>query len=170
MKKVNIDPVILFTSLTALAQSEGSLQRNFKFELTHEPTALFKDGFMRKPQKSKLRQHILQQHLPIDNCEIEACVVDGGALLHKVKWKANATYKEICEQYLDFAKRVYRKYERVCVVFDGYNIEKASTKDHEHQRRDDKICADLKVTPDAVCNLKADSFFRNGRDRNLSMG
>ena len=58
-KKVNIDPAILFTRLTALAQSDENMQYHFKYELTHEPTALFKEGSMRKPRKSKLRQHLL---------------------------------------------------------------------------------------------------------------
>ena len=126
-----------FTRLTALAQSDDNIQDHFKYELTHEPTALFKEGSMRKPQKSKLRQYLLDKHPPVNDCEIEACVVDGGALLHKVKWEAKTMYKEICKQYLEFVKRAYGKYQQVCVVFDSYSSESTSTKGHEHHRCQD---------------------------------
>ena len=55
----HINPLILFTRLTALMNSEDNIGVNFRYELTPEPAALFKDGMMRKPSKSVLRNHLL---------------------------------------------------------------------------------------------------------------
>ena len=52
MKTVHIDPTILFTRLTAIAQTEEEACQQFYYELTSEPTALFKDGLMRKSSKA----------------------------------------------------------------------------------------------------------------------
>ena len=68
--KCNIDPVILLTRLTALAQSVENIKDDFIYELTHEPTAWFKEGSMRKPQKSKLRKYLLAKHPLVNSCEI----------------------------------------------------------------------------------------------------
>ena len=89
---------------------------------------------MRKSQKSKLRQYLLNKQPNIIINEIEVCVVDGGAIPHKVKWKVKVTYRQVCQQYVDFQKRIYGKYATVCVVFNGYNAENASIKAQEHQR------------------------------------
>ena len=58
-------------------------------------------------------------------------VLDGGALLHRVKWEKKMTYKEIAKQYVC---RVRGKYGKSCIVFYGYE-QGPSIKDHEHQRR-----------------------------------
>ena len=50
---------------------------------------------------------------------MEECVLDGGALLHKIKWKTKTTYREICHQYIEFVRRMYGEYSEVCIVFDG---------------------------------------------------
>ena len=57
-------------------------------------------------------------------------ILNGGALLRKLKWIPNFTVHVILQysQYIKF------KYGLCCVVFDEYD-EKPSIKDHEHQRR-----------------------------------
>ena len=57
-KPVHIDPLILFTRLAAIIQRDGRVADHFKYELTTEPTSLFKGGYMRKPAKSSLRNYI----------------------------------------------------------------------------------------------------------------
>ena len=49
--KVHFNPSILCTQLTAILQREEDIKLFFDYELTAIPTALFKDGFMRKPVK-----------------------------------------------------------------------------------------------------------------------
>ena len=48
-KTINIDPLILFTRLTAIVHRERDPIEQFSYELTPEPSSLFKDGLMRKP-------------------------------------------------------------------------------------------------------------------------
>ena len=43
-------------------------------------------------------------------------VLDGGALLHRVKW-GKMSYQQIAEQYVSYVRE---KYGQSCVVFDGY--------------------------------------------------
>ena len=56
-----MDRTILFSRLVAIAQKEDDVEQQFAFELTPEPTELFKDGMMRKPQKATLRKHLLSK-------------------------------------------------------------------------------------------------------------
>ena len=58
-------------------------------------------------------------------------VVDGGALLHRVRWSKGMKFSVIAETYVKYLRRNYHK--NTTIVFDGYNDK--STKDHEHVRR-----------------------------------
>ena len=55
--KLKFSPVagdsVPFTRLAAIAQREKDVEQYFAFELTNQPHALFKDGLMRKPDKSR---------------------------------------------------------------------------------------------------------------------
>ena len=55
-KAVHIDPVILFTRLTAILQQEECIAGHFCSELAPEPTSLFKDGMM--PGCTFLLEHL----------------------------------------------------------------------------------------------------------------
>ena len=57
-ESVYIDPLILFTRLTVLAERTENVSIYLKYELAPIPTALFKDSFMRKPQKSTLANYL----------------------------------------------------------------------------------------------------------------
>ena len=104
MKTVHIDPTILFTRLTAIAQTEEEACQQFYYELTPEPTALFKDGLMQKSCKAVLRDHLLGMTTPEQSVDAPTCVIDGGALLHKVKWFPKSTYGNIADLYLQFVR------------------------------------------------------------------
>ena len=43
-------------------------------------------------------------------------IVEGGMLLHTIKWAKGSTFEEICFSYYTWIT----KYEKVMVVFDGY--------------------------------------------------
>ena len=115
----------------------------FSYELTAIPTSLFKDGAMRKTQKSQLAKIVTSDVQPAE-CNVRTSyVIDGGALLHKVKWAKKAAYKDILLQYVRY---VHAKYgQRTCIVFDGYESG-PSTKDQEHLRRLGKVCADIQLS------------------------
>ena len=57
-------------------------------------------------------------------------VIDGGALLHRIKWPKKGTYKKIVEQYVCYIRTKYG--HSSYIVFDGYEGA-PSTKGHEHQ-------------------------------------
>ena len=57
----------------------------FDYELTREPTSLFKDGLMRKPNKAQLgRELVKNSEILRENSENTTYVLDEGALLHRV--------------------------------------------------------------------------------------
>ena len=58
-------------------------------------------------------------------------VLDGGALMHKVRQGKDVTFRELCKQYVNFVRG---KFGHGAVVFDAYEAE-SSTKDHEYCRR-----------------------------------
>ncbi len=53
-ESVKINPTNLFSRLIAIIQREEDLSPYFCYKLTAFPTSLFKDGIMRKTQKSQL--------------------------------------------------------------------------------------------------------------------
>ena len=129
-KKYHIDPMKLFSRLIAIVQREEDMIPYFSsYELTAIPTSIFKDGAMRKIQKSQLAKLVTSDVQPAECNMRTSYVIDGGALLHKVKWAKKAAYKDILLQYVQY---VHAKYgQHTCIVFDGYESG-PSTKDQEH--------------------------------------
>ena len=94
-KKYHIDPMKLFSRLIAIVQREEDMIPYFSYELTGIPTSIFKDGVMRKTQKSQLAKLVTSDVQPAE-CNVRTSyVIDGWALLHKVKWAKKAAYKDI---------------------------------------------------------------------------
>ena len=124
----------LFSRLIAIVQREEDMIPYFSYELTAIPTSLFKDGAMRKTQKSQLAKIVTSDVQPAE-CNVRTSyVIDGGALLHKVKWAKKAAYKDILLQYVQY---VHAKYgQRTCIVF--YGKMKA-----DHQQKIRSILGDL---------------------------
>jgi len=125
----------LFHRLLILAERSANVESYFRHELTTIPTALFKDDFMRKPNKPELAKCITKNVL-VETSVIASpdsqFVLDGGSLLHKVRWYKDATFGSAFRQY---SKHIFSHYGRNSfIVFDGY-ASTASTKDHEHRRR-----------------------------------
>ena len=130
--QVYVSPTVLFTRLAAIAQRED-VEQYFAFELTNQPQALFKDGLMRKPDKSSLRKVLLPDEMKIPASRLHGkYVLDGGALLHRVHWAKGTKFGEIAQVYVK--NYVRQTYGSAFVIFDGYSTE-LSTKSHEHMRR-----------------------------------
>ena len=84
----NIDSKVMFNRMIAVAETEESLEQFFEYELTSEPMSIFKDGMMRKPDKPSFRKVLLPDSESLTLEEINRkviSIVDGGALLHKVR-------------------------------------------------------------------------------------
>ena len=150
--------------LIAIARDAERLEEVFQYELTPEPTSLFKDGMMRKPTKSTLRNSLLDSVPSKTGVNAEACVIDGGALLHKVAWPSSSTYGTIIKEYLKFIKRKFSKYAKICVVFDFdlYN-EKYSTKNYEHTRCNVSISPSIQVSEKVKATSSRGLFAEQGQ-------
>ena len=104
-QSVRIDPSVLFTRCTALAQREDEedILPYFRHEMTAVPASLFKDFSMRKVDKSELARSIQKYLTHIDEAENplpkdSMLVVDGGWLRHHIRWRKNSTYAQGLEQ------------------------------------------------------------------------
>ena len=132
-KPTYISPAILFTRLTAIAQRDHDVEKYFAYEMTTNPPSLFKDGLMRKPDKPALRRALMRDDEAMSKDQIDKSslyVVDGGALLQRVRWMKSLTFKELAQLYVSYVRRHYGV---AFIVFDGYK--QPTTKSHEHLRR-----------------------------------
>ena len=128
-----------------------------KWALTPIPTSLFEHGMMRKPNKSALGRTIKQDVAAVTPPVSSFHVLDGGALLHKVKWPPKNTYEIIIKHYVQF---VNGKYGLSCVAFDGYENGRY-IKDHEHKRRVEKIYANVTVALQNKTTCNQEAFLKN---------
>ena len=109
---------------------------------------------MHKINKAQLAKALKQGVQPCEQYVQAFYVLDGGSLLHRVKWAQKTTYKEIPMQY------VQAKYAYTCIIFDGYN-QGPSIKDHKHQRRVTKMCADIQLSESMDARVNQQTFLSN---------
>ena len=160
-KTVYIDPPILFSRLSAIIQREECVTDYFKHELTAEPTSLFKGGLMRKPVKSSLRNYILKRADRSKTSSSVSCVIDGGALFHKVKWTIGSTFEDVMKSYQDYIQSRFSRYHNVYIVFDGYD-DKLSIKATEHKRRSlQSTSPNVNVTENMILTTNRETFLNN---------
>ena len=88
-------------------------------------------------------------------------VLDGGALLHRVKWGKKMSYQEVAKQYVSYVRG---KYGESCVVFDGYE-QGPSIKDHKHLRRVKKVCADIQLSEPMEAHKNQEVFLTNEKSK-----
>ena len=144
---VDIDSSTLFYRLIVLVERSPNITSYFNYELTTTPCSLFNGFTMNKAGKAALGK-LLKQNVAESNCTgaSDIFVIDGGALLHHVKWLRNVPLSDTMSQYVTLVKKRYGR--NSIVVFDGYETG-PSIKDHEHQRRQKKATA---LTPDVICS------------------
>ncbi len=164
-KKMYIEKTLLFNRLVIMAERYEGIEHIFNFELTPVPTALFTmDRMMRKPKKHEFGKMLKEGASKLDlNIDNKIHVVDGGWLLHQVKWCSGATIKTIVDTYVRY---IQNKFKDATVVFDGYG-EESSTKDHEHMRRmvGKKVSQDLRVTPELTISCDREVFLANEKNK-----
>ena len=159
---VYINPSVFFTRLTAVAQREDDIERCFKYEMSpYSP--LFKDGLMRKADKASVRKFPMKDDDSIAKEDIPpdaTFVIDGGALLHRIRWLHDMTLKDQAKLYVSYTRRHYR---RATVVFDGYSA--MSTKSDEHARRARTRCHDVDIRESNTCPSSWENFLSNVNDK-----
>ena len=93
-------------------------------------------------------------------------VLDGGSLLHRVRWVKGSTFLEISQQYVTYVLKKYG--EKSIIVFDGY-MAGPSVKDHEHQRRagkDSKLSPDVLIDNNKPAVVDQQTFLTNESNKN----
>uniref|UniRef100_UPI00358E3900 uncharacterized protein n=1 Tax=Myxine glutinosa TaxID=7769 RepID=UPI00358E3900 len=158
-KKLVIDSLKLFNRLIIISEREVKTKQARRFELTPTPMSLFdKDQKLRKPDKAALARVLKAFVEPVKQHPCTSLVIDGGWLLHNVRWEAKLTWKDIAESYLQFVKSMGSHCLRITVVFDGYG---SSTKDHDHLRRTKNACCDILIRPDIKSLVPREKFLDN---------
>ena len=138
-KERGIYPALLFQRFLVVSQlGDLCLEEVMKYELSPYPRTLFEaKNLLRKPDKAPLL-HAVRSHVNSSNDAIlqvipktDHFVLDGGSLIHRLKWTDGSTYNSIADAYASFTVDVYGN---ATVVFDDYDGG-PSTKDNAHQRR-----------------------------------
>jgi hypothetical protein len=141
--KLPVDSTVLFNRLLVVAQrSAADMAPYFAYELTALPTSLFKDAIsLRKTDKSQLAKELLKNaDLTVSSIAADHTVIDGGWLLHKVKWQQGGLHRDTIGQYERYILQHFGL--NVTVIFDGYDSG-PNTKDYEHMRRAAKCAPDI---------------------------
>ena len=81
----------------------------FDYELTAFPMPLFKDNFMHKAAKAQLAKPLTDSMNVSEHKRQAKHVLDGGTLLHRVKWGKKVTYQNMpnsmCAMYVENMER-----------------------------------------------------------------
>ena len=138
--KVAEDPALLFQRFLVVSQT-GDLQIDemINYELNPSPMSLFEaKNILRHVDKPQLAKAIRKYVSPKSDKAMtqtvqwtDHYVLDGGSLLHHLKWMERCTYSSIAD---DYASVTVKHYAKATVVFVVYGAG-PSIKDCVHQRR-----------------------------------
>ena len=99
----------LFNRLMVISERELPIKESLEFKLTPMPMALFTENqFMRKTEKAALGNYLKKKVAPqsASDLNIKTTVVDGGWLLHQVRWETDQTYTQLFYNYFRFVKEL----------------------------------------------------------------
>ena len=165
IKELFLHNTHLFSRLIALVKRTGDMEPHFCYELTPLPAALFKQSQMRKPNKAAIGRGVTKNAVvsPVSfpTAHIHY-VLDGGSLLHKVKWTIATTYGQLVLSYVQFVEKHYGT--DAVIVFDGYSSE-PSVKDREHERCVVKMAAAVQVDELKPVSSSQDAFLANADNK-----
>lgn len=122
--------------------------------------SLFDEGGIKKTKKSALYGLFPTTNINLNIPNIFN-VIDGGFLLHRVKWSLGSTFTSICQQYVTYVKKHYG--HEITVVFDGYT-DVNSTKRAE-QKRKGKKSADINFELHMKVTVQQDQFLSNENNK-----
>ena len=129
-------------------------------------------NILRKPDKPQLAEAIRNYaKSKSDNAVTETVPMtdhfglDGGSLLHRVKWIEGSTYSSIADDYASFT---VRHYARATVVFDGYGVG-PSIKDGTHQRRSRTNANKVNITDTTKCVEQKEDFLSNEANKEATI-
>jgi len=164
-RTVVINPTTLFQRMTIVKRSDEELREFLNYELSPYPLSLFDEHGMRKGTKSSLYRAFAPTAQVDLNLNDTKYIIDGGFLLHRVKWHHGKTYADICRGYVSYVKSNYKS--NAVVIFDGYpNESYESTKRIERLRRAQrKQSAAISFTESMVPTVSQESFLANSKNK-----
>lgn len=161
--EVAVDSNLIFQRLCFLRKSNDELRQYFNYELAPYPLSLFDNAGMRKTTKSTLYDIFVQCETDVHDVTKFFYIIDGGMLLHRLKWEKNKKFIDICQQYIRYVRNNYGT--NVKVVFDGYNYD--GTKASERNRRNiSNISIDYLFEEDMPLNTTKEKFLGNSKNKN----
>lgn len=155
-KTVTVDPLTIFQRTAIAKKSDEDVAQLMEYELSPFPLALFNEWGMRKGKKSSLYDAFPEDNYATHDLRASTNVVDGGFLLHRVKWNVGTKISVLCEQYIAY---VLKHYGQNCTVFfDGYG-DFNSTKRAEQKRRGlTKTSVDINFNESNECHCSTGAF------------
>ena len=136
----------------------------FAHEITAVPTSMFKDPVnLRKTVKSQLTKELLDTvDWTVSHTAVTHKVIDGGWLLHKVKWQSGGVYQDILGQYGRYILLHFGS--NATIVYDGYESG-PSTKDYEHMQRSAKCAPHIVFDIDTPAYSSQSAFLGNQENK-----
>ena len=163
-QEVEVNSTLLFRRVTCVINHQEEMEQYLRHEFGSKPPALFNKGIMRKHTKSVLANVLKSKVTPVAaGLQNPYYVIDGGHLLHSVKWPTGSTYDQVCDAYVAHVLNSYGKDSTV--IFDGYN-DIMSTKVAEQQRRAiKKVSPDILFELDMLVTTPQNLFLANRRNK-----
>jgi hypothetical protein len=115
-KDVFIHTTHLFSRLVVLVERTPNMEPYFVHELTPLPASLFKDSRMRKPDKASLGRSIKKNAIITEPIAPAVWVLDGGSLLHRVRWSKFGQYLDVVKLYLLYIRKTTDRSVLLCLM------------------------------------------------------
>ena len=158
---VEIDPQLLFQRLVTASTNCGELNEVFAYELCSYPPALFHttDVLLEadKPPLANAMWKIVS-NIEITVPQEHTFVLDGGALLHRISWVTGKTWQDMANSFCTY---VVNKYDKSCVVFDGYESGLSTKQGTQSRRARGVVGPTVHFTPDMICTVTKEKFLAN---------
>ncbi|CAK1580968.1 unnamed protein product [Parnassius mnemosyne] len=160
---VTVNPLTIFQRTVIAKKNDEDVADLLTYELTPFPMSLFHEGVMRKGKKSSLYDVLPVENNAALDLNQTTNVVDGGFLLHRMKWKPSSSVSSICHQYITYVQKHYGT--NCMVVFDGYS-DVNSTKRAEQKRRGlTRTSVDINCNENTIITVQQEHFLANENNK-----
>lgn len=167
---ISIDPMLIFQRIAISTHTHEDLQQYLLYELAPYPLSLFDEAGMRTGTKSAFYDAFDSvDPLQLQLGALPYYVLDGGFLLHKVKWDKHMTIEQICQRYVSYLQKYYESL-KTAIVFDEYSPDDnhSNTKATERLRRSRKyLSASIPFDRSTSIPVTQDVFLSNDKNKCL---
>ena len=161
--KAIYDVVTLFSRLLVMGQQRSiDIANVFQFELSPVLPALIDEyGCLRKGDKAVLAKSLSVSVMT--PCAPNLVLVDAGQLLYHVVWPVSGTTGDLAASF-GIRLAHYPPFSKKIVLFNRYEQEAPSAKDHERTRRG--RAKDVRLTPNTLLPCR-EVILHNSKNKNL---